>query len=76
MHSILLSRLSDRFGPNGTALAWFESYLKFRRYYIELEGNKSTTRTLNIWDSPRVGLGPLLYVLYTGFMYSTEILNP
>ena len=24
-HSILLSRLRDRFGVNGTALAWFES---------------------------------------------------
>ena len=65
MYSILLSRLSDRFGPNGTALAWFESYLKFRRYYIELDGSKSTTPTLNVLGSPRVDLWPLLYVLYT-----------
>ena len=26
-HSILLSRLRDRFGVNGTAVVWFESYL-------------------------------------------------
>ena len=47
------------------ALAWFKSYLKFPRYYIELEGSKSTTHTVNMWGSPRVDLGPLLYVLYT-----------
>ena len=29
-HSILLSRLRDRFGVNGTAVAWFESYLTSR----------------------------------------------
>ena len=29
-HSILLSRLRDRFRVNGTAVAWFESYLTFR----------------------------------------------
>ena len=29
-HAILISRLSNRFGVKGTALAWFKSYLAFR----------------------------------------------
>ena len=33
-HSILLSRLRDRFGVNGTAAAWFESYLTSRTQFV------------------------------------------
>ena len=46
-HSIRLSRLSDRLSVNGTVLAWFESYLKSRKYYVQVEGSKSTTRTVS-----------------------------
>ena len=45
-HSVLLFRLSDRFDLNGTALAWFKSYLKPRMFYVQVEGSKSTTRNL------------------------------
>ena len=43
--SVLLSRLSDRFGVSGTALALFESYLKSRKYYVQVEGSKSITES-------------------------------
>ena len=56
-HSILLERLSDRFGVNGTVLTWFESYLKSRKYYVQVERSKWTTRT-SLCVSSRVGLGP------------------
>ena len=44
-HSSLLSRLSDLFVVNGTVLAWLESYLKSRKYYVQVEGRKSTSTT-------------------------------
>ena len=34
-HSIMLSRLGERFGVNGTVLAWFESYLTLRRQFVQ-----------------------------------------
>ena len=64
-HSVLLSRLSDRFGVNGTVLAWLESYLKSRKYDVQVEGGKSTTRILTYGVPQGSVLGPLLYVLYT-----------
>ena len=33
---ILLSRLSHRFGIRGNALAWFDSYLKSRKQFVQL----------------------------------------
>ena len=42
-HSILLSRLHDRFGVNGTAAAWFESYLSHARSLFGSIGNLRTT---------------------------------
>ena len=64
-HSILLSRSLDRFGVNGTVLAWFESYLKSRKYYVQVEVGKSTTHTLTCGLPQGPVLGLLLYVLYT-----------
>ena len=64
-HSIRLSRLSDRLSVNGTVLAWFESHLKSRKYYVQVEGSKSTTRTFSCAVPQASTLGPLLYVLYT-----------
>ena len=45
-HSILLSRLRDRFGVNGTAVAWFESYLTSRTYFVRVNDGRSTQRSL------------------------------
>ena len=35
-HSILLSRLRDRFGVNGTALAWCEYYLTSGKRFVQV----------------------------------------
>ena len=64
-HSTLLLRLRTRFGVKGSALAWFESYLASRKYYVQVEGCKSSLRSLDSGVPQGSVLGPLLYVLYT-----------
>ena len=43
-HAILLSRLRDRFGVSGTALAWFQSYLSDRSQFVSIDGKRSSKR--------------------------------
>ena len=64
-HSTLLLRLRTRFGVKGSALALLESYLVSRKYYIQVEGCKSSLRSLDSSVPQGSVLGPLLYVLYT-----------
>ena len=64
-HSTLLLRLRTRFGVKGSALTWFESYLTSRKYYVQVEGCKSSLRSLDSGVLQGSVLGPLLYVLYT-----------
>ena len=62
-HQILLKKLS-LYGVKGKSLEWFESYLSERKQYIEVEGQKMSFFKYNMWCSPRVNLGPLLFLLY------------
>ena len=62
-HSILLSRLRDRFGVNGTAAAWFESYLTSRTQFVRVNDCRSTQRSLERGVPQGSVLGPLLYLL-------------
>ena len=64
-HSTLLLRLRIRFGVKGSPLAWFETYLASRKYYVQVEGYKSFLRSLDSGVPQGSIQGPLLYVLYT-----------
>ena len=64
-HSILLSRLSHRFGIGGTALEWFRSYLSNRTQFVNVNGSTSECHVLKFGVPQGSVLGPLLYSMYT-----------
>ena len=45
-HSLLLSRLYERFGISGTVLKWFRSYLSDRPQFVNINEAASTLRNL------------------------------
>ena len=45
-HYILLQRLQDRFGIQGSVYRWFESYLEERRQFVSIGKEQSTSRPL------------------------------
>ena len=63
-HSILLSRLRNRFGVIGTAAAWFESYLTSRTQFVRVNDHWSTQRFLERCVPQGSVLGPLLYITH------------
>ena len=64
-HDILLRRLEERFGVTGTALKWFESYLKGRKQSVLIQGTRSDSQTLECGVPQGSVLGPLLFTCYT-----------
>ena len=64
-HSILLSRLEQRFGVKGKVIQWIKSYLMDREQFVQIENCKSTLRKLVHGVPQGSVLRRLLYVLYT-----------
>jgi hypothetical protein len=64
-HDILLSRLSNRFGVKGNALAWFESYLSNRTQAVFIDGKTSKRHVLKYGVPQGSVLGPILFISYT-----------
>ena len=64
-HAILISRLSNRFGVKGTALAWFKSYLTSRQQFVKVEEGMSSKGPLLRGVPQGCVLGLLLYLVYT-----------
>ena len=63
-HSILLQRLSSRFGITDKALEWIATYLKCRTQSVTVGGVSSAKRSLACGVPQGSVIGPLLFTLY------------
>ena len=68
-HSILLNRLSSKLGLNGTALAWFRSYLSGRSQRVSVRGTVSDKFDLRYGVPQGSCLGPLLFTVYASALF-------
>ena len=59
-HAILLQRLEDWMGISETALNWFRSYLRGRRYFVEIDNCVSDQMAMTC----AVPQGSILFNLY------------
>ena len=65
-HKILLDRLKVLLGIQGTALAWFNSYLKLRTNSVFINGIASEKSESSSFGVPQGSvLGPVLFTIYT-----------
>ena len=64
-HGILLSRLSQCIGDQGSAYTWFESYLSNLSQFVQIKDTSSSDRQLTGGLSQGFLLCPILYLVYT-----------
>ncbi len=63
-HNILLDWLENWVGLSGTALSWFESYLKDRDYFVSIGNYISEQKTTTRGVVKGSIVGPLLFNIY------------
>jgi hypothetical protein len=63
-HNLLLTRLNERFGIDGTPLKWIESYLTDRKQSVIIDGIKSSPKDLDCGVPQGSILGPEFFVKY------------
>ena len=68
-HSILLNRLLSKLGLNGTALAWFRSYLSGRSQRVSVRGTVSDNFDLRYGVPQGSCLGPLLFTVHASALF-------
>ena len=69
-HEILIKKLSN-YGIRGTALKWFENYLKDRKIIVKVNNEFSDMKTIS-WGVPQGSVvGPLCYIIYTNDIYQS-----
>ena len=69
-HFLFLDRLKYKLSVNGTAVAWFSSYLTNRKQRIRRNGSISEIFALNYGVPQDSCLGPLLFIIYASEMFS------
>ena len=76
-HAVLLKKL-ENYGINDTILAWFRSYLTYRKQYIQITNDsKSDLRNTTCGVPQGSILRPLLFLVYVNNLpSSSKILNP
>ena len=64
-HSTLLRVLQNRIGLGGTALMWFESYLRERTQAVAIRDSTAPPFELHRGVPQASVLGPILFTIYT-----------
>ena len=70
-HNILLTKLK-RLGFDGLNLQWFETYLKGRQQYVQLDDISSNTQQIKTGVPQGSILGPLLFSIYTNDLINSH----
>ena len=64
-HDVLVTRLVQRFGVTGCAIAWIKSYLADRSQSVNINGGVSNDTPLAFGVPQGSALGPILFSIYT-----------
>ena len=64
-HDVLVTRLEQRFGVTGCAIAWITSYLSDRSQSVKIHGGVSDDTPLVFGVPQGSALGPILFTMYT-----------